>query len=67
MAEEFGWKGPLEIPPAQPLPRQGHLQQVMQELIQVGLGCPREGEPPLPGALAGLCGMNFFLTPPEKI
>lgn len=31
-----GWKGPLEIPSPTPLARQGHLEQLTQEHVQVG-------------------------------
>ena len=33
----MGWKGPLWVTQSNPLPKQGHLQQVVEDLVQVGL------------------------------
>jgi len=32
-----GWKGPLWVTQSNPLPKQGHLQQAAQDLVQGGL------------------------------
>ena len=32
-----GWKGPLWVTQSKPLPKQGHLQYVVEDLVQVGL------------------------------
>ena len=32
-----GWKGPLWVTQSNPLPKQGHLQQAAQDLVQAGL------------------------------
>lgn len=47
--------------PVQALPRQGHLEQVTQEHVQVGLECPREGD-----STASLGISSRALPPPGK-
>lgn len=59
VTEFLGLEGACGGHPVQALPRQGHLEQVTQECVQVGLECPREGDSTAPWATApGLCPLQ---------
>jgi len=55
-----GWKGPLWVTQSKPLPKQGHPQQAVEELVQEGLEYLQRRRLPEPWAGEGLCLLLFL-------